>query len=88
MSAVSPGLMHLPVAVQEAVILKHVLPLTHSILSIRLMYQSAGYVAVLKSGHSQTCLASHIFNIEYYSTEILIHIVVHVYQDSASSKNI
>ena len=76
MSTVSPGLMHLPVAVQEAVILKHVLPLTHSIL---LMHQSAGYVAVLKSGHSQTCLASHIFNIEYYSTEILIHIVIHVY---------
>ena len=41
-----------------------------------------------KSGHSQTCLASHTFKIEYYSTEILIHIVVHVYQDYASSGNI
>ena len=45
-------------------------------------------VAVTKSGHSHTCLASHTFNIEYYSTEILIHIVAHVYQDSASSENI
>src|ERR1700691_6283788 len=37
---------------------------------------------------SQTCLASHTFNIEYYSTEILIHIIAHVYQDSASSEDI
>ena len=72
MSTVSPGLMHLPVAVQEAVILKHVLPLTHSIL---LMHQSAGYVAVLKSGHSQTCLASHTLNTEYHSTKISMHIL-------------
>src|ERR1700728_4467670 len=50
--------------------------------------QSTGYVAVPKSGHCQTCLVSHTFNIEYYSTENLIHIVAHVYQNSASSENI
>jgi hypothetical protein len=44
-----------------------------------------GYVAVHQSGHSQTCLASHRFNIEYYSTEISIHIIVHVYPDSFPS---
>ena len=55
---------------------------------IRLMHQSTGYVAVPKSGHSQTCLASHTFNIEYCSTEILMCVVAHFYQDSASSENI
>ena len=57
-------------------------------LAVKTAYAPIRYVAVPKSGHSQTCLASHTFNIEYYSTEILIHIVAHVYQDSASFENI
>ena len=48
-------------------------------LAVKTAYAPIRYVAVPKSGHSQTCLASHTFKIEYYSTEILIHIVIHVY---------
>ena len=34
-----------------------------------------------KSGHSQTCFASHTFNTKYYSTIICMHILVYLYKD-------
>jgi hypothetical protein len=44
------------------------------------MHTSASGCA--KSGHSQTCFASHTFNTEYYSTIICMHILVYIYKDS------
>ena len=37
-----------------------------------------------KSGHSQTCFASHTFNTEYYCTIICMHILVYIYKDYTS----
>ena len=44
--------------------------------------------AVQKSGHSQTCFASHTLNTGYYTTITCMHILVYIYKDSASLKKL